>query len=190
VNATGGTPGPATKVDPAFHTSHRWPVFLPDGKHFLYLAIHHDPSRSANDALFYASLDGRENRELFRSHSNAIYADGYLLFGRGEQLMAQPFDPGSGKLSGTPVVLAKEVADDVSTWHIAASASDNGLLVLGTGGSAGWTGRENRLAASPTSSRISHSRESPHRETGLPCRWTMLRQTSGWKTSREEFAHA
>jgi eukaryotic-like serine/threonine-protein kinase len=138
VNATGGTPGPATKVDPAFHTSHRWPVFLPDGKHFLYLAIHHDPSRSANDALFYASLDGRENRELFRSHSNAIYADGYLLFGRGEQLMAQPFDPASGKLSGTPVVLAKEVADDVSTWHIAASASDNGLLVLGTGGSADW----------------------------------------------------
>jgi eukaryotic-like serine/threonine-protein kinase len=138
VSASGGTAVPATKIDPAFHTSHRWPVFLPDGKHFLYLAIHHDPSKAANDAVYYASLDGHENRELFRSESNAIYADGYLLFARGEQLMAQPFDVDSGKLSGTPVVLSKAVANDVSTWHMDASASDNGLLVLGSGGSADW----------------------------------------------------
>jgi len=138
VNASGGTPAAATKLDPARHTSHRWPFFLPDGKHYLYLAIHHDPSKAANNAVYYASLDGRENRALFRSESNAIYADGYLLFARGEQLMAQSFDPGSGKLGGTPKVLAKAVANDVSTWHMDASGSDNGLLVLGSGGSANW----------------------------------------------------
>jgi eukaryotic-like serine/threonine-protein kinase len=138
ISSSGGTPVPATKIDEAFHTSHRWPYFLPDGKHFLYLAIHHDPSHATSDILYYASLDGGENRELFRSESNAIYADGYLLFARGEQLMAQPFDPGSGKLSGTPAVVAKAIANDVSTWHMAASASNNGLLVLGSGGSADW----------------------------------------------------
>jgi eukaryotic-like serine/threonine-protein kinase len=138
VSATGGIPVPVTKMDSARHTSHRWPFFLPDGKHFLYLAINHDPSRAANDAVYYASLDGRENRELFRSQSNAVYGSGFLLFGRGDQLMAQSFDAASGTLSGEAQSVASGVVNDVSTWHMDASASDNGLLVLGSGGSADW----------------------------------------------------
>jgi serine/threonine protein kinase len=135
VSAGGGTPTPLTKMDPAQYTSHRWPVFLPDGKHFLYLAIHHEPSKSANNALYYASLDGRENRSLFHSQSNAIYANGYLLFVRGDQLMAQPFDPANGTLSGEPRSVAKGVMSDVATWHLDASAAADGLLVFGSGGS-------------------------------------------------------
>ena len=98
VNASGGTPTPLTKLDPSLHTSHRWPFFLPDGKHFLYLAMHHDPSKSSNNAIYYASLDGRENRLLIHAQTNAIYAAGFLLVGRGDQLMAQPFDPANGTL--------------------------------------------------------------------------------------------
>jgi serine/threonine protein kinase len=134
VSAAGGTPEQLTKIDAAQHTSHRWPFFLPDGKHFLYLAIHHDSSKSANNALYFASLDGRENRLLFRSQSNAIYAGGYLLFARGEQLMAQPFDPAKGTLSGEPHSVAKGVMSDITTWHTDASASADGLLVFGSGG--------------------------------------------------------
>jgi hypothetical protein len=88
--------------------------------------------------LYYASLDGRENRPLFSSRSNAIYADGFLLFAREDQLMAQPFDPNSGTLSGTPQTIASGVANDVSTWHMDASASEDGLLVFGGGGSSDW----------------------------------------------------
>jgi serine/threonine protein kinase len=135
VSANGGTPAAITKIDPAQHTSHRWPFFLPDGKHFLYLALHHDPSKSANNTLYYASLDGRENRPLFRSQFNAVYAGGFLLFGRGDQLMAQHFNPSSGNLSGEPQSLAKGVMNDISTWHIDASASNDGLLVFGSGAS-------------------------------------------------------
>ena len=135
VSINGGTPVPITKIDTALHTSHRWPFFLPDGKHFLYLALHHDPSKSANNELYYASLDGRENRPLFRSQANAVYADGFLLFARGNQLMAQPFDPASGKLSGEPQDLAKGIMNDASTWHMDASASSGGLLVFGSGAS-------------------------------------------------------
>jgi eukaryotic-like serine/threonine-protein kinase len=138
VSASGGTPVPVTKVDTAQHTSHRWPSLLPDGKHFLYLAINHDSSRSANDTLYYASLDGRENRSLFRSMSNAVYGSGFLLFVRGEQLMAQAFDPATGRLSGEAQSLASGVVNDLSTWHMDASASNNGLLVLGSGGTADW----------------------------------------------------
>jgi len=138
VSASGGTPVTVTKIDAAQFTSQRWPFFLPDGKHFLYLAIHHDASKSGNDTVFYASLDGRENRPLFRSLSNAIYADGFLLFARGDQLMAQPFDPASGKLSGEPQIAAKQVMNDLTTWHMDASASANGLLVFGNGSTGDW----------------------------------------------------
>ena len=135
VSAGGGTPTPITKLDPALHTSHRWPFFLPDGKHFLYLAVHHDPSKSANNALYYASLDGRENRPLFRSQSDAVYSSGFVLFGRGDQLLAQPFNPSTGTLSGVPQNVAKGVMNDASTWHMDASASNDGLLIFGSGAS-------------------------------------------------------
>ena len=135
ISPGGGTPVPVTRIDLAEHTSHRWPFFLPDGKHFLYLALNHDPSKSSNDALYYASLDGRENRQLFHAQSNAIYAGGNVLFARGGQLMAQLFDPAKGTLSGEAQGLAKGVISDPSTWHMDASANDSGVLVFDSGGS-------------------------------------------------------
>ena len=135
VSASGGTPVAITKVDTSLHTSHRWPYFLPDGKHFLYIALHHDASKAANNTLYYASLDGRENRPLFHSQSNAVYAGGFLLFGRGDQLIAQAFNPSSGTLSGEPQNVAKGVMNDPSTWHVDASASNDGLLLFGSGAS-------------------------------------------------------
>jgi eukaryotic-like serine/threonine-protein kinase len=135
VNASGGTPSAFTTIDTAQHTSHRWPFFLPDGKHVLYLAMHHDPTKSANNTIYYTSLDGKENRPLFRSQTNAIYADGFLLFGRGEQLMAQAFNPASGKLSGSPQNVLMGVMNDPATWHMDASASEDGLLIFASGAS-------------------------------------------------------
>ena len=136
VGINGGTPTPLTTVDVSQHTSHRWPWLLPDGKHLLYLAIHHDTSKTGNNTIYYASLDGKENRPLFRSQTNAVYADGYVLFARSDQLMAQPFDPGAGKLKGEPRILARGVMNDVTTWHMDASASENGLMIYGSGGNA------------------------------------------------------
>ena len=133
-NINGGTPTSITTLDHAQHTSHRWPFFLPDGKHFLYQAINHDASKSGNDTIYYASMDGSVNQPLFKCTSNAIYADGYLLFARNQQLLAQPFNPSNGTLSGEPQTLAKNIANDPTTWHMDVSASDDGLLVFGTGG--------------------------------------------------------
>ncbi len=133
INASGGTPSVFTTIDAAQHTSHRWPFFLPDGKHVLYLAMHHDPTKSGNNTIYYASLDGKENRPLFRSQSNAIYADGFVLFARGDQLMAQAFNPSSGKLSGSPQSVLTGVMNDAATWHMDASASEDGLLIFASG---------------------------------------------------------
>ena len=138
VNVNGGAAAELTHLDPSKHTSHRWPTVLPDGKHFIYLAIHHDASHAADNTLFYASLDGRENRPLFHSQSNAIYSDGYLLYARNDQLVAQSFDPSSGAVKGEPQIAVKGVMNDIATWHMDASVSNSGLLIFGSGGTGDW----------------------------------------------------
>ena len=138
VSSAGGAPTPITTLDHERHTSHRWPLFLPDGKHFIYLAITHDPSKAENNTLYYASLDGKENRPLFRCQSNAVYAAGYLLFARGDQLMAQAFNPSNGSLGSEPQTVAKGVMNDIATWHMDASASEQGLLIFASGGNGDW----------------------------------------------------
>jgi eukaryotic-like serine/threonine-protein kinase len=132
VSAAGGTAEPLTKLDPELD-SHRWPFFLPDGKHLLYLALNHDSSKAANDAVYYASLDGRENRLLFRAQSNAVYANGFLLFARGDKLLAQSFDPAKGELKGEPEIVASGVINDPTTWHMDVSTAEDGLLIYGGG---------------------------------------------------------
>lgn len=151
VNASGGVPAPLTKLEASRHTSHRWPFFLPDGKHFLYLAMNHDPSKSSNDAIYYASLDGRENRLLIHAQTNGIYAAGFLLFGRADQLMAQPFDPDKGALSGQAQAVSSGVLNDVTTWHMDATATDSGVLLFANGTSGKvqlvWMDRTGKQAA-------------------------------------------
>src|SRR3989441_1162284 len=41
VPASGGAAVPVTTIDSHKHSTHRWPFFLPDGRHFLYLATNH-----------------------------------------------------------------------------------------------------------------------------------------------------
>jgi Tol biopolymer transport system component len=134
VPASGGTPVAVTKVNSEEHTTHRWPSFMPDGKHFVYLAAAHNDPRSEKTGIYFASLDGRENRRLFHSLANAIYSSGYLLGLRENSLVAGPFDPSSGRLLGEPVPVAEGVQFDLSTWHGVFSASDGNVLAYQPGG--------------------------------------------------------
>src|SRR5262249_14980816 len=68
VPASGGVPKPLTVLDTSKHDSHRWPYFLPDGKHFLYLAVTHNRPRDPNDGIYFASSDGKENRLLITGY--------------------------------------------------------------------------------------------------------------------------
>jgi WD40 repeat protein len=131
LKATGGRPEPATKLDGTKHTTHRWPFFLPDSQHFIYFAANHEPSKSTGNMIYFASLDGRENRSLFHNDTNAIFTDGWLLFVTGDSLMARAFNPTKGELKGEPVLLARRAINDPVTWHADVSASDTGMLVYG-----------------------------------------------------------
>jgi len=133
VQASGGTPVAVTRLDQAKHTSHRWPCFLPDGKHFLYLAINHQTPQDENDAIYYASLDGKENFRLRTAFTNPQYAANSLLYVRDGALMAQGFEPSSGKLSEEERLIANGVVQDDSTWRAVFTVSSSGLLAYASG---------------------------------------------------------
>ena len=134
VPASGGTPAAVTKMD-AKYTTHRWPSFLPDGRHFVYLAANHVDPSSQDTALFFASLDGKENRLLVSTRSSAIYASGYLLYVRDNALVARSFNPSSGQFQGDPTVLNDDVQVDAGVWRGTFAASENGTLVYQPGAS-------------------------------------------------------
>ncbi len=88
VLAAGGSPVEMTKPDASrSESSHRWPVFLPDGKHFLYLGTNFTGQLEKN-AIFLGSLDSQESRFLVSTSANAAYAEpGYLLYMRDKTLV-------------------------------------------------------------------------------------------------------
>ncbi len=137
VPASGGTPTLVTTLNGVAYSSHRWPWFLPDGKHFLYVAVKHNAPTSPETAVFFASVDGKENRLLLHTFSSAIYASGHLLFQRENSLVAQKFDPSSGTLSGDPDTLIENVQFDAGLWRMNLSASDDGMLAYASGSSSG-----------------------------------------------------
>ena len=142
VPAAGGTPAPATTLDSAKHSTHRWPQFLPDGDHFVYLATNHAGQKEFS-GIYLGSLSGGKTADplLIRSESNAQYASGYLLFVRQSDLMAQRFDPGRLALEGDPVRLADTALNDSGIWRGVFSASNNGLLVFARGSNAAQQGQ-------------------------------------------------
>jgi Tol biopolymer transport system component len=134
VTSSGGSPVEITKLDASrFETSHRWPVFLPDGKHFLYLGANF-AGQLENNAIFLGSLDSQERRLLVSTSANAAYAEpGYLMYLRDRTLVAQPFDRRRYVLSGEPHTLSDEVLYLPTVDRAVFSVSSAEVLVTQTG---------------------------------------------------------
>jgi eukaryotic-like serine/threonine-protein kinase len=112
--------------------SKRWPQFLPDGEHFVYVNAPNGVCTELSE-LRYASIDGKQDISLMRTCSNAAFANGHLLYWRDGNLLAQPFDPRNGALSGVPSAITKHV-DFESLFSIAEfSVSAEGKLVYSAG---------------------------------------------------------
>jgi Tol biopolymer transport system component len=133
VSAQGGTATPVTTPDQTrSETGHGWPHFLPDGRHFLYLAA---SSKSEMDSIYVGSLDSEPRKLLLSSHWMAAYApgpQGHLLFLREGTLMAQRFDASSLQLSGEGVPIAEKVTDPDPGSTAFFSVSGNGVLAYWT----------------------------------------------------------
>jgi Tol biopolymer transport system component len=135
VSSNGGMPTAATAIDPATgETNHRWPHFLPDGRHFLYTASTGTCCPPTKPAIVrIGSLDPSEAPvTLLQAESAALYASGHLLFARGDTLMAQPFDPDARQSTGDAFPVAEHVSTEGSRYT-SASVSQNGTLVYAQG---------------------------------------------------------
>ena len=83
------------------------PVFLPDGRHFVFVARNVDLEKTS---VVLATVDSKDVRPLFRSDSSADFAEpGYLLFGRDDAVLAWIFDPRNLKVVGAPVPVFENV---------------------------------------------------------------------------------
>ncbi len=134
IPAQGGTPRPVTSLDRGHNqNSHRFPWFLPDGRHFLFLArVSGDSGRPANEVMV-GSLDGGEPRPLVATDNNAAYASGFLLYTRERVLMARRFDPARLRVEGDESAVASDVAVLPGAACAVFSVSRTGVLVYDRG---------------------------------------------------------
>jgi serine/threonine protein kinase len=140
VLAAGGQPMPITALDESKQeTEHVAPVFLPDGRHFLFLAVSSQPDQSA---VYVGMLDSTERKRLFAAESKTVYAaPGYLLFNRGNTVFAHAFDANTLTLKGEPIRVASGVPTlaagvNTSPSHTSWAAfgvSQTGVLAYRTG---------------------------------------------------------
>ncbi len=152
VPASGGTPRPVTRLDNTrADVLHRNPFFLPDGRHFLYVAVSaREGDTTAARALYVGSLDdGAEAApvQVLDAGTMAKYAQGQLLFTRDNVLMAQAFDVRSFTLTGEPTMIAEQL-EPTGPLSAAFTVSENGILAYqaasGPGSQLVWLDRQGR----------------------------------------------
>lgn len=136
VNADGTNPAPLTEkyFTKKTATSHRWPVFLPDGEHFLFW--NGTFSNAVDDrasGIYLSSLSANDARQLISIHSNPGYANGQLFFaGEKQSLRAISFDVAKGVTTGEARVVAEGIGFYASTYWGAFSVAENGTVIYNT----------------------------------------------------------
>jgi Tol biopolymer transport system component len=128
IAADGGEPIQVTHVQRPQQTAHRHPVFLPDGRRFLYFA-----TGAQGRGIYVDSLDESKPRRLLGSDTDggpALTSSGQLLFVREKTLFAQDLDPESLVLKGSAVPVSDGVMVDGTA--AALSTSTAGPIVYRT----------------------------------------------------------
>ncbi len=149
VSASGGPAVRVTRLEQGKHTTHRWPSFLPDGQHVLYLAANHVAPRSDDSGIYVVSLTGGSSRRLMSSYGSAQYASGWLLTVRDTSLLAFPFNVRRMTVGSDAVRVRDDVNFDRGVWRGGFTASDDGVLAYqiaqaGIGGQLTWTDASGR----------------------------------------------
>jgi len=140
VSAAGGEPTSATILETTTgDNSHRWPQFLPDGRHFIFISLNGVGYRdSLANSIRVASLDSQETKTLGKVDGSAIYASGRILFLQQRNLVARDLDLRHLELTGDTDIVAEQVAVDPRMLTLA-SVSQTGLLTYLDGASGSQT---------------------------------------------------
>jgi Tol biopolymer transport system component len=128
VPAAGGTPAAITRLL-SDELSHRFPAFLPDGNRFLFLL---QTSKPEDEGVYLGSLSSaapetRDHLIAVRSAAEFAASD-HLVMAREGVLIAVPFDIKKGAVSGEPITIAPQVANDQQRQRRAFSVSASGLV--------------------------------------------------------------
>ncbi len=145
VPESGGASAPVTRVDEDLgDLGHSWPIFLPDGRHFLYLRFLGRTGDGSNPyGLVLGSLDSKDEKQLLRVRANVAYAPatdgssaGHLLYLQARVLVARPFDARRLEFTGEAFPIAEQVQLFGAGSTAVFSVSANGLLAYqpGAGG--------------------------------------------------------
>ena len=130
-------------------TGHSWPAFLPDGKHVIFLVSATPSSRAG---IWIASIDDpASRRRLLAAESQAVVADGLLLYARDLALVAHEIDPATLELVGRSTVVGLDVGRGPLGQLFATAATD--VLIYGAPGTTmrelRWVSREGQAIGSP-----------------------------------------
>ena len=78
------------------------PAILPDGQHVLVVVTNQKQQKRVE----LKSLTSPESKLVLDDARQPVYTGGFLFFIRNQKIFAQPFNPGSGKVSGSATPLA------------------------------------------------------------------------------------
>jgi eukaryotic-like serine/threonine-protein kinase len=135
INVDGTGTGEVTQsIRIAADQSHRWPLFLPDGNHFLFWAGNFGNGKDdRTSGIYLSSLDGKERKLVALCHSSFGYDAHHLFYGDDQrQLVSVAFDPSNGSVSGSTSVIANVVGFQPSTYWSAFAVAANGTLIYNT----------------------------------------------------------
>jgi serine/threonine protein kinase len=115
--------------------THRWPLFLPDGNHFLYWAGNfiNDPNDKSN-GIYASSLDDNKHaKQILLCRSSFTYSSGKLFYVDADQrLVTVAFDPTSLGTTGATTTVVNAVGFQPSTYWASIAAANNGTLIYNT----------------------------------------------------------
>jgi eukaryotic-like serine/threonine-protein kinase len=138
IAASGGARRKLTTPAGRIVVSHRWPWFLPDGKHLLFLAQAAEGGTPGDrSTIELLELASGEHHTLVEANSSMAYSTtGHLLYWRDGALLAHPFDAGAGRMAGDYVPIAEDVAFNGNEFAVFTIAGE-GTLVYGADTSSG-----------------------------------------------------
>ena len=152
VNADGSHSAPLTNNILGKADSNRWPLFLPDGEHFLYLDGYFGTSTAnAESAIYMSSLDAKEKTFVVHARSNVGYAPGYLFYADEQAaLRALPFNAAKGTAQGEAQVIVDRVGYQPSVYWGAFVVAQNGTVIYSKTAAAAqsrlaWYGRSGKV---------------------------------------------
>jgi Tol biopolymer transport system component len=152
VNADGSHAAPLTDKLIGSQDSHRWPLFLPDGEHFLFLGANFGtPERNGQTAIYISSLDAKEKTLVVHALSNPGYSPGYLFFGDEQAaLRVVPFNAAKGTVEGDSRVIVDKVGYQPSVYWGAFVVAENGTVIYSKTAEAAqsvltWYGRTGKV---------------------------------------------